>query len=427
MITLLIVADDFTGALDTGVQLASCGARTRVVTDPSFSPEGAGDAEVLVIDAETRHLPPEQAAAILREIVHRAVEQNVPHLYKKTDSALRGNIGAELSALLSASGEKTLAFLPAYPQMDRCTKEGVHYIGDKPVAQSVFGSDPFEPVRFSRVDQLIALQSDVPVHSVPADGPLPAGEGIYVYDAETLADLKRTGKRLADAGRLHISAGCAGFGAVLPELLGLGHPERVSRPVLDPRLLVVCGSVNPITLAQLDRAEKAGFVRIRLEPRQKLLPKYWQSPEGKAACQQIEGILAQHPRCIIDSNDAGGNQPTAQYAEELGYSLETMRVQIASGLGDLVAQIFHSPALGTLLLTGGDTLLQSMRCAGVTELEPVCEIEKGVVLARFTCGGCTRYVITKSGGFGQETLLTSLADSLQGPPAETPRHLAKAL
>ena len=26
MITLLIVADDFTGALDTGVQLAGCGA-----------------------------------------------------------------------------------------------------------------------------------------------------------------------------------------------------------------------------------------------------------------------------------------------------------------------------------------------------------------------------------------------------------------
>ena len=62
MITLLIVADDFTGALDTGVQLAGSGARTRVVTDPVFSPQSAEGAEVLVIDAETRHLPPAQAA-----------------------------------------------------------------------------------------------------------------------------------------------------------------------------------------------------------------------------------------------------------------------------------------------------------------------------------------------------------------------------
>ncbi len=46
MITLLIVADDFTGALDTGVQLAGCGAPTRVVTDPEFSPANAAGAEV---------------------------------------------------------------------------------------------------------------------------------------------------------------------------------------------------------------------------------------------------------------------------------------------------------------------------------------------------------------------------------------------
>ena len=42
-----------------------------------------------------------------------------------------------------------------------------------------------------------------------------------------------------------------------------------------------------------------------------------------------------------------------------------------------------------------------MRCAGVRELEPLCELEKGVVLARCTYRGCTRHVITKSGGFGQ--------------------------
>ena len=128
MITLLIVADDFTGALDTGVQLAGCGARTRVVTDPAFSFEKAQDAEVLVIDAETRHLPPSQAAGIVGDIVARAAAQKVPYIYKKTDSALRGNVGAELGAMLAASGEKALPFLPAYPQMNRLTRGGVHYI-----------------------------------------------------------------------------------------------------------------------------------------------------------------------------------------------------------------------------------------------------------------------------------------------------------
>lgn len=412
MITLLIVADDFTGALDTGVQLAGCGARTRVVTDPAFSLEEARDAEVLVIDAETRHLPPRQAAEIVGGIVRRAKAQGVPYLYKKTDSALRGNIGAELGAMLEASGEEALPFLPAYPQMGRCTRGGIHYIEGKPVAESVFGIDPFEPVRDSAVAELITRQCRVPVHSVPADGPAPGGKGIYVYDAESLEDLEIAGKTLAAADRLHISAGCAGFGEVLPRLLGLGHAGQAPRPRLDPRLLVVCGSVNPITLTQLDRAEQAGFARLRLTPRQKLQPGYWQSREGAEARRQIEEMLRIYPLAIIDSNDAGGNRPTAAYAEELGCSLETMRVRIASSLGQLVAEIFHSPDLGTLLLTGGDTLLASMRCAGVRELDPVCELEKGVVLARFTFDGCTRHVITKSGGFGQETLLTDLAARL---------------
>ena len=66
----------------------------------------------------------------------------------------------------------------------------------------------------------------------------------------------------------------------------------------------------------------------------------------------------------------------------------------------------------SLLLTGGDTLLQCMNCVGIKELEPVCEVEKGVVLARFTYRGCTRYVITKSGGFGHEKLLLDLADRI---------------
>jgi len=44
--------------------------------------------------------------------------------------------------------------------------------------------------------------------------------------------------------------------------------------------------------------------------------------------------------------------------------------------------------------------------------EPVWEMESGVVLARFTYNGCTRHVITKSGGFGQDDLLICLADQI---------------
>ena len=407
---LLIIADDFTGALDTGVQFAARGIKTRVVVgaDAALTHQNA---DVLVVDTETRHLPAAQAYAAVEGLVQRAKYAGFAYLYKKTDSALRGNVGAELAALLSASSSSQLAFLPAFPQMNRVTKNGVQYIDGVPVTESPFGVDPFEPVRHATVTDLLAERTDLPAASFPAlaaDGSVPAEDGILVFDAATVDELRSTGRALLNNGGLRVLAGCAGFGAVLPELLGLGGAD-VTCPALDPRLLVICGSVNAITLAQLDKAEQAGFTRLRLTPHQKLMPDYWRSADGRMTLDHIEETLAAHPYNIIETNDEGGNEPTAAAADALGLTREAMRVRIASGVGQLVGALFASPAVGTLLLTGGDTLLQCMNSVGVHELEPICEMERGVVLARFGCGGTTRYVITISGGFGQADLLTALA------------------
>ena len=110
MLRLLMIADDFTGALDTGVQLAAHGIPTQVVVGQADL--SACSSTVLVVDTETRHLPAAKAAKAVEELTRSAVENGVGCIYKKTDSALRGNIGAELAALLKASGARNLPFLP---------------------------------------------------------------------------------------------------------------------------------------------------------------------------------------------------------------------------------------------------------------------------------------------------------------------------
>ena len=64
------------------------------------------------------------------------------------------------------------------------------------------------------------------------------------------------------------------------------------------------------------------------------------------------------------------------------------------------------------MVTGGDTLLQCMDYMGVHELQPLYEMESGVVLSRFTYQGYTRYIISKSGGFGEAGLIPSIAAKL---------------
>ena len=100
MIKLLVIADDFTGALDTGIQFKAKGTLVRVYT-PQNQNIFAGleqGVQVLIIVAETRHMPPAEAGEIVAKIVSQAQQASVSCIYKKIDSALRGNIGSELSA-----------------------------------------------------------------------------------------------------------------------------------------------------------------------------------------------------------------------------------------------------------------------------------------------------------------------------------------
>ena len=418
MIDLLIVADDFTGALDTGVQYASGGARTAVVTGADADLAGAaGEARVLVVDARTRHLSPSRAYETVYDLVSRAAALGIPHIYKKTDSALRGNVGAELTAAMRAAGSNALPFLPSYPAMGRVTRGGAHYVDGVPVARSVFGRDPSEPVAESDVVRLIHLQCDTPAASFPADATaeaLAAARGILAIDAQSDADLMRAGRTLSRAGLLRVAAGCAGFAAAEQALLGLsdGAPRRLPR--LERGLLVVCGSVNPITRRQLDAAEAAGFLRLRLTCRQKLTPGWFEGEEGRRLREDWRRRIAENPWCIIDANDAGDGGETTAWAAERGMTVDEIRVRVCGALGDILAGLFVGGEIGTPLITGGDTLLQCMARLGISRLEPLAELRPGVVLSGFMHNGVRRLVLSKSGGFGGESLLTDLKAQIEG-------------
>lgn len=94
--------------------------------------------------------------------------------------------------------------------MNRVTVNGTFYIGQVPVADSVFGSDPFEPVRHSNIQNIIGEQSNIPTHLVAAGEDIPDKEGILIYDAVTDEDLLQIAQRLNDCHQLKLLAGCAG-------------------------------------------------------------------------------------------------------------------------------------------------------------------------------------------------------------------------
>lgn len=413
---LLVIADDFTGALDTGIQFKAKDTLIQVLSGEKEMDIEAlpGRVQVLIIDAETRHLTAERAGEVVGRIVREAVRAGIPYIYKKIDSGLRGNIGSELSAMLEASGEKRVHFAPAFPRLNRVTRQGVHYIDGIPVARSVFGSDPFEPVLDSDVRRIIAAQSKVPVFVSEAGVPDELPEGIVAYDASTQDELDAIAGALKDRGELRLMSGCAGFAASVQEQMGL-IPDQRPVPELEKRLLVVCGSINPITLDQLDEAQRLGALRLQLGIDQKLDAAWPDSALAKETAQSWARQIGEStfPVSIIEGNRHGEEEETLRYAKRHGMDTDAVRDHIAAALGSMLEHLLTEGVNASILLTGGDTLLAFMKRIGQSTLIPIREVMPGVVLSEVCYRGKSYSVFSKSGGFGEKDLLLRLQEKLE--------------
>jgi uncharacterized protein YgbK (DUF1537 family) len=417
MIKILILADDMTGAVDTGVKFAAYGAYVKVSTDRDYNfLKDSAREDVLVISTETRHIPFQEAYEIIYHIVKNAIEAGINYIYKKTDSALRGNIGSELAAVLEASGETVLPFLPAYPLMNRVTVNGIHSINGVPVHLSEFGKDPFEPVVSSYVSNIIHSQSEVPTETIPftKDDPFSCHEeivkGIYIFDAETDEDMLQIANALYSRKKLTVMAGCAGFASILPKLLHL-EGNRKSVLKFKSRFLMVCGSVNKITGLQLDYAEGNGFLREHLSLDQKTNRDFFETKEGKASIERLIEICKNNSRLILDTGDAGAYEKASQYARQHNLSDDDVRVIITENMAYITEKVMAAVPDITLMITGGDTLTGFLKKISCKELIPICELEPGTVLSRFYKDDKEYQVISKSGGFGDKELIVKLADN----------------
>lgn len=414
MIKMLVIADDFTGALDTGVQFTRQGLYTKISTNINFDYDSINDdLDILVIDAQTRHLTYKEAYSAVKIISEKAIANGVEYIYKKTDSALRGNIGAELHGLVDSSNEDSVYFIPALPKYNRVTKNGIHYIDEVPVAESVFGNDPFEPVKYSQVAKIISLQTDINISEVYDINKLKDfEEGIVVFDATNDDDLNDIAKRLYKDSTAKLFAGCAGFASVLPIFLGIDKKER-AKVVFDNGLLIACGSVNPITTKQIINGVKNNFKYISMNESQKLESNWFLKNQSEYV--ELLDKFVDDEFIIIDANNVNESQDVTPniFAQENNVKLDDIRRNISKSIGQMVKDFIEIGTHRNIMIIGGDTLFAFIENIGIELLEPVEEIYDGVVLSVFQYKNNKYNIITKSGGFGNENIISDLVKFIE--------------
>lgn len=222
----LVLADDLTGALEAGALLE--GAAVGVRRDPGTA--------AAVIDTESRHLDPPDARRRNAEWVEQIPAELI---YKKTDSTLRGNIGAELSAL----PQGVIHYAPAYPRLGRTVREGRLYVNGTPVEETAFAHDPLDPVRDGRIREALARQG----------APL---QRIRIHEGECDQDLESAADAVLAEPAPKLAAGPAGLLAVLARRTGMSRRPQPLPPVND--CLVFNGSAHPASRAQIEAAQAAG-------------------------------------------------------------------------------------------------------------------------------------------------------------------------
>ena len=91
-------------------------------------PEWESQSDVIIMSTESRNVPMEKAYSQVLEALEGFRQQDCRLIYKKIDSTLRGNIGAELSAVLKSGQADCVIVAPALPFNGRTTVNGVHYV-----------------------------------------------------------------------------------------------------------------------------------------------------------------------------------------------------------------------------------------------------------------------------------------------------------
>ena len=365
-----ILADDSTGAADTGVEFAQAGWHTRSLRH-NWQTDHLYGAEMIVIDTATRTAPGAAARAAVHQAVTRLRQADGEIIYKKMDSTLRGALGPELDAILTACGQSLAIICPAFPTTGRTLINGVLRVDGIPVAHTPAGRDPLTPVLESHLPTLLAGQTQRHVHHYPRplDGFEPATlaaqwaqlspGGLAVVDAADEADLVQIAAAAGSqpVGRLLL---CGSAGLARPWAKALA--QRTRRQVL-----VVCGSLHPVARAQLRALQQSD------SPAVKLLATEEKRPSRSA---------------------------THQAAQTLATEAVTWLAQ-------------H--AVSAAVVIGGDTLDAFLTAAGASGIDLERPISAGIALGRMASGPWSGLrIVSKAGGFGQEDTIVDTVRHLSG-------------
>lgn len=417
---ILIVADDLTGAVDTGVQFSMRHLKTIVVTGNEHLKESLKTCDVLVVDTESRFDETESAYRKAFETGYLARTENIKYFYKKLDSTMRGNVGAEISGLMDSLDISHTFVVPALPMYGRTTLNGNVYVSGVLLAETDYARDPKNPVKESFIPAIISRQTDKKTGVISFNDLLAgrqefmkelheimnAGVQIIVIDAEDDEDIDLIASVLAEIEGRVMFAGCSGLAEKLAGHLDLKKEIQSS--------IVIAGSVNKVTMLQADYAVREFGFRITEIDTDKILNDHKSSEISRITNIVNEAVADGKDLIIRSAPSAEAVAKCFETGKKLGFDNFRVSDKIACFLGELSAEIVRKFSIKGIVLTGGDTAIKAMRSLNIHGIVIRDEILHGIPYGNFNDEMYKDIiVVTKAGGFGGEDALVQILNFLK--------------
>jgi uncharacterized protein YgbK (DUF1537 family) len=427
-----IIADDLTGANDSGVQLVKQGLRTSVMFDVLSITDDPIKHDAVVIDTDSRAVSPEKAYQAVHQAAMFLKEHDFTQIYKKLDSTLRGNLGAEIQAVTDVFEPEFCIIVPAFPRIGRTTIQGTHFLHGVRLEETEIAHDPQSPVVQSSLCRLLESQSsqhvglvrtkelgqDITLWRAELDKWQQQGVKWLVFDAETDAHLEWIAFCVSKITTNVVWVGSAGLAEYLPTMLGW-QQVSTQQPanMQNHRVLTVSGSLSSVTSQQITKLiQKNDIQAIELDPMSVFAETtQWERKKQELVCQ-LSNVYAQGDHAVLYVAASPENRLSTQHVtSRLRLTPAEVSKRISQGLGQIASQLVkNEPYVSGLVLTGGDTAKDVCRQIGVSGLELIREVEAGIPLGKLAAGDLALFAITKAGAFGHENSLVNAVNELKG-------------
>ena len=423
MTRLAIIADDLSSATDCGAQVVRSGLSVVVPLGGYSLPTQARASQVISVDTDSRSLSADSASAKVTAATQQLVAEGWTHFYKSVDSTLRGNLGAEIEAVLDIVKPDCAVIAPAFPKYGRTTVDGVQYLHGRPLHETEFGSDPTAPVRDADIARRLAEGSRRKAGRLTLDqvragttqitsairGLLAEGIELVVVDIAEQEDLKRICLGLSWSDLRIVWVGSTGLAEFVPLAFDVASTSDTfdqDRP-MDPRpALALVGSASETTREQLRYAQTNHQLNlISLDPDRMI-------QNGTTAAAELEQAVSNLRAAIDSGHDAAlvvnASRDEIAATQQLGSKLNLSVAQVAQRIVDRLAQagsqLVRGGRISGIVATGGDTANALCNALGAQALEILGEVEAGIPIMRLI-GEQSLTLVTKAGGFGSPTAM----------------------